>query len=69
MRYTLVKETIHDDILGSYESFGIENESGYKVSDISTNIQDVKKLLSIINEKQTPENYLLYEIDRILSEI
>ncbi len=69
MRYTLVKETINDDILGSYESFGIENESGYKVSDISTNIQDVKKLLSIINEKQTPENYLLYEIDRILSEI
>ena len=69
MRYTLVKETINDDILGSYESFGIENESGYKVSDISTNIQDVKKLLSIINEKQTPENYLLYEIDLILSEI
>ena len=69
MRYTLVKETINDDILGSYESFDIENESGYKVSDISTNIQDVKKLLSIINEKQTPENYLLYEIDRILSEI
>lgn len=69
MRYTLVKETINDDILGSYESFGIENESGYKISDISTNIQDVKKLLSIINEKQTPENYLLYEIDRILSEI
>lgn len=68
MSYTLIKETIQDDLLGSYESFGIENESGHKISDISTNIQDVKKLLSRINSKQTPENYLPYEIDRLFSE-
>ncbi len=68
MHYTLVKETIKNDIIGDYESFGIENENGYRISDISTNIRDVKKLLSRINAKQTPENYLLYEIDQILSE-
>lgn len=67
MRYTLIKETIYDEILGSYESFGIENEKGYKISDISVNPEDVEKLLSIINSKQTPENYLLYEIDRLFS--
>ena len=69
MNYTLTKETIYDDILGSYESFGIENESGFKISDISTNPQDVQKLLSIINAKQTPENYLIYEIDKLFSEV
>lgn len=69
MHYTLVRETVKDDVLGSYESFGIENETGYRVSDISTNIQDVKKLISRINAQQTPENYLLYEIDRLFSEI
>ncbi|MDO4200224.1 MAG: hypothetical protein Q4D57_05695 [Clostridia bacterium] len=69
MLYTLIKETLHDDTLGNYESFGIENENGYKISDISTNMEDVERLLSKINENQTPEIYLHYEIDRLLSEI
>lgn len=67
MIYTLIRETLHDDTLGDYESFGIQNENGYKISDISTNIEDVKRLLSEINEKQTPEIYLHYEIERLLS--
>ena len=67
MRYTLIKETIYDETLGSYESFGIKNENGYKISDISTDPNDVEKLISIINSKQTPENYLLCEIDTLLS--
>ena len=69
MFYTPVKETIKDDIIGDYESFGIENESGFKISDISTNPRDVQKLVSTINAKQTPENYLYYEIDQLFSEI
>ena len=69
MRYTLIKETIKDDILGSYESFGIQSENGYKISDISTNKEDVEKLLSKINSNKTPEIYLGYEIERLFSEI
>ncbi len=69
MNYTLVKEIIHDDSLGDYESFGIENERGHKISDISTDMGDVKRFLSRINAKQTPENYLQYEIDSFFSEI
>ena len=69
MRYTLIKETIKDELLGDYESFGIQSESGHKISDISTDIEDVKKLLSTINAKHTPENYIGYEIDRMFSEI
>lgn len=68
MHYTLIKETIKDDILGSYESFGIKNENGYKISDISTNKEDVEKLLSKINANQTPELYLYHEIDLFFSE-
>ena len=60
MFYTLIKETLHDDILGDYESFGIENENGYKISDISTDIEDVKKLLSKINENQTPRVFSFF---------
>ncbi|MBR2734892.1 MAG: hypothetical protein IKE05_01710 [Clostridia bacterium] len=69
MHYTLIKEVIDDDILGRYESFGIKNENGYKISDISTNSKDVEKLLSVINNKQTPENYLYHEIDILFSEV
>ena len=69
MLYTLVRENIQDEVLGNYESFGVESENGYKVSDISTNIDDVQKLLFVINAKQTPECYLCYEIDKLFSEI
>ena len=68
MKYTIIKETIKNE-LGTYTSFGIENENGYKISDISTNMNEVKKLIRIINELQTPPNYLYYEIDKFFSDI
>ena len=69
MTYTIIKEVINDNVLGTYETFGIKDENGDKISDISTDIKTVKKLLSEINKKQTPKNYICYEIERILSEI
>ncbi len=69
MKYTIIKETICSDELGEYESFGMQDENGNKISDISTNLEKIKKLVNDLNQKQTPVNYLLYEIDSFFSEI
>lgn len=68
MKYTLVKETIENE-LGTYASFGIKNENGYKISDISTDIKEVEKLVSTLNKLQTPQQYLYYEIDKFFSDM
>lgn len=68
MKYTIIEEHIKNE-LGTYTSFGIQNENGYKISDISTNINDVEKLVCILNKLQTPPHYLYYEIDRFFSDI
>lgn len=68
MKYTIIKETIYSDELGKYESFAVQDENGNKISDISTDLEKIKKLVNVLNQKQTPANYLLYEIDSFLSE-
>ena len=68
MEYSLIEETIYDNEIGKYTSFGIIDTNGYKISDISTNKKLVEKLILTINKKQTPINYLLYEIDKLYGE-
>lgn len=68
MKYALIEETIYDDELGKYTTFGIISTDGYKISDISTNKKLVENLILTINKKQTPKNYLLYEIDKLYGE-
>ena len=68
MKYTIVKETIKNE-LGTYTSFGIQNDNGYKISDISTERKNVEKLVKILNRLQTPVHYLYYEIDKFFSDI
>mgnify|MGYP001071263639 CR=1 FL=1 len=63
MKYKLIKETLFDDNIGSYESFGIEFESGEKVSDISVNKDTVEKFVNYINLKVVPFKYIHYEIE------
>ena len=69
MRYNIIKQQIINDELGQYYTFGIQDEKGFIISDVSTNKHDVEKLLSILNKQNTPRNYLLYEIDKFFSEI
>ena len=68
MEYSLIEETIYDDELGEYTSFGLIGTNGYKISDISTDKKLVEKLILTINKKKTPKNYLLYEIDKLYAE-
>lgn len=68
LKYGLLKESFYDDDLGSYESYGIESLCGYKISDISISKKQVENLISKINSKQTPIEYLPYEIDKIFKE-
>ena len=68
MKYSIIKETLSNE-LGTYTTFGIQNDKGYKISDISTDIKDVEKLVSAINKLQTPDHYVYYEIDRLFADI
>lgn len=68
MKYGILKERLYDNDLGSYESYGIESLCGYKISDISISKRQVENLISRINAKQTPIEYLPYEIDQIFKE-
>lgn len=65
MKYALIEETLYDNELKEYTSFGIISADGYKISDISTDKKLVEKLILTINKKQTPRDYLLHEIDKL----
>ena len=63
MKYKIIKETLFDDYIGRYESFGVELENGEKVSDISVNKDVVEKFVNYINLKMVPFKYIYYEIE------
>ncbi len=63
MKYKIIKETLFNNDIGYYESFGIESEYGEKVSDISVDKDFVKKLVNHINLKVVPFKYIYYEIE------
>lgn len=63
MRYKIIRETLFNDNIGYYETFGIESECGEKVSDISVDRDVVEKLINDINLKVVPFNYIYYEIE------
>ena len=63
MKCKIIKETLFDDNIGSYESFGIEFENGEKVSDISVNKDIVERFVNYIKLKVVPFEYIHYEIE------
>jgi hypothetical protein len=66
--YKISNDVISHKELGVYNSYGISSNYGYKISDISTDKKQVEKLIARINEKQTPREYLPYEIDVTFNE-
>ena len=64
MKCKIIKETLFDDNIGNYESFGIEFENGEKVSDISVNKDVVAKFVNYANLEAVPFKYIHYEIEK-----
>lgn len=67
MKYSVITQTINDEILGKYHTYGIMSENGYVVSDVSLEKSLVERLTERINRKNTPLEYLSYEIDGIFN--
>jgi len=68
LKYEISSNIINHKELGVYNSYGIKSSCGYKISDISTDKKQVEKLITRLNSKQTPKEYLSYEIDLIFNE-
>lgn len=65
MEYKILAENFYDENIGNYTAYGISSDEGYKFSDITLSKQEIEHLVANINVKQTPVNYLPYEIDAI----
>lgn len=67
--YTMIKETISDDLLGCYETYGIESkEAGIRVSDVSLDCEKLAVFIMRINRGRLSPVHLLDVIEDSLNE-
>lgn len=49
--YKMIKETMNDDLLGEYVTYGIESkEAGIHISDVSLNAEKLGAFIMVLNK-------------------
>ena len=67
MDYTIIKETLFHEDIGSYQTYGIKYKDLITISDVSQDILPLEHFVTYLNEAKVDINWIYHAIDQFLS--